>query len=292
MQQLKGTGVALVTPFNADGSIDFKGLESVINHVIKGKVEYIVSLGTTGETATMTKEEKKQVLQFTVETVKKRVPLVVGFGGNNTAAVIDDVKNADLKNVAAILSVSPYYNKPTQEGIYQHYKAIAGSTSKPIILYNVPGRTATNIAAATTLRLAKDFKNIIAVKEASGDFNQCMQLVKNRPKGFLLISGDDAYTLPLVALGFDGVISVVANAFPKQFSDMVRLGLKNDNAKAHKNHYALLDITSNLFAEGNPAGVKAALNILGVIKTDTVRLPLVTVSEKLHKELKAQIQEL
>jgi 4-hydroxy-tetrahydrodipicolinate synthase len=291
-KELKGTGIALVTPFTKDGKIDFASLEKVINHTIKCKVEYLVSLGTTGETATMSKEEQNEVLNFTIDIVKKRVPVVAGFGGNNTADLVESIKGADLKNVTAILSASPYYNKPTQEGIYQHYKAVAEATKKPIILYNVPGRTASNITAETTLRLAKDFKNIVAIKEASGDFMQCMQLAKYRPKDFLLISGDDAFTLPLLSVGFDGVISVVGNALPKQFSDMVRAGLAGDYAKAQKLHNSLLDIIKNLFVEGNPAGVKAALKILGVTATDSVRLPLVSASETLHKTLKAQISGL
>jgi 4-hydroxy-tetrahydrodipicolinate synthase len=292
LKELKGTGIALVTPFTKDGTVDFISLEKVINHTIKGKVEYLVSLGTTGETATMSKEEQKEVLNFTIDIVKKRVPIVAGFGGNNTANLVESIKGADLKNVTAILSASPYYNKPTQEGIYQHYKAVADATKKPIILYNVPGRTASNITAETTLRLAKDFKNIVAIKEASGDFMQCMHLAKYRPKDFLLISGDDAFTLPLLSVGFDGVISVVGNALPKQFSDMVRAGLAGDYAKAQKLHNSLLDIIKNLFVEGNPAGVKAALKILGVTATDSVRLPLVSASENLHKTLKTQISGL
>lgn len=292
LKQLKGTGIALVTPFTKEGKIDFNSLEKVINHTIKGKVEYLVSLGTTGETATMSKEEQKEVLHFTIDVVKKRVPVVAGFGGNNTAALVESIKGADLKNVDAILSASPYYNKPTQEGIYQHYKAVAEATKKPIILYNVPGRTASNISAETTLRLAKDFKNVAAIKEASGDFMQCMHLAKYRPKDFLLISGDDAFTLPLISVGFDGVISVVGNALPKHFSDMVRAGLAGDYTKAQKLHNSLLDIIKNLFVEGNPAGVKAALKILGVTTTDTVRLPLVSASEQLHKTLKTQISGL
>lgn len=289
LKQFKGTGIALVTPFNNKGEVDFYALEKVINHTIKGKVEYLVSLGTTGETATLTKEEKKQVLQFTTEIVNKRVPVVAGFGGNNTLELIEEINKAALKNVEAVLSVSPYYNKPTQEGIYQHYKALANTTKKPIILYNVPGRTASNIAAETTLRLANDFKNIIAIKEASGDFMQCMQLAKYRPKDFLLISGDDAFTLPLISVGFDGVISVVGNALPKQFSDMVRAGLNNEYAKAQKLHNSLLDIIKNLFVEGNPAGVKAALKTLNVIPSDTVRLPLVSASKQLTELLSKQI---
>jgi 4-hydroxy-tetrahydrodipicolinate synthase len=289
LKELKGTGIALVTPFTKDGKIDFASLENVINHTIKGKVEYLVSLGTTGETATMSKEEQKEVLHFTIDVVKKRVPVVAGFGGNNTAALIESIKTADLKNVTAILSASPYYNKPTQEGIYQHYKAVAEATKKPIILYNVPGRTASNITAETTLRLAKDFKNVVAIKEASGDFMQCMHLAKYRVKDFMLISGDDAYTLPLISVGFDGVISVVGNALPKPFSDMVRAGLAGDYTKAQKLHNSLLDIIKNLFVEGNPAGVKAVLKNLGVTTTDSVRLPLVSASDSLYKTLKAQV---
>lgn len=289
LKQFKGTGIALVTPFTNKGEVDFYALEKVINHTIKGKVEYLVSLGTTGETATLTKEEKKQVLQFTIDIAKKRVPIVAGFGGNNTAEIIEEINKAALKNVEAVLSVSPYYNKPTQEGIYQHYKAIANATKKPIILYNVPGRTASNITAETTLRLANDYKNIIAIKEASGDFMQCMQLAKYRPKDFLLISGDDAFTLPLISVGFDGVISVVGNALPKQFSDMVRAGLNNEYAKAQKLHNSLLDIIKNLFVEGNPAGVKTALKFLEVIPIDNVRLPLVSASKQLTEELSKQL---
>jgi 4-hydroxy-tetrahydrodipicolinate synthase len=292
LKELKGTGIALVTPFTKDGKIDFASLENVINYTIKGKVEYLVSLGTTGETATMSKEEQKEVLHFTIDVVKKRVPVVAGFGGNNTAALVESIKTADLKNVTAILSASPYYNKPTQEGIYQHYKAVAEATKKPIILYNLPGRTASNITAETTLRLAKDFKNVVAIKEASGDFMQCMHLAKYRAKDFMLISGDDAYTLPLISVGFDGVISVVGNALPKPFSDMVRAGLAGDYAKAQKLHNSLLDIIKNLFVEGNPAGVKAVLKNLGVTTTDSVRLPLVSASDSLHKTLKAQVARL
>jgi 4-hydroxy-tetrahydrodipicolinate synthase len=292
MQQFKGTGVALVTPFTQNGSVDFESLEKTINHVIKGKVEYVVSLGTTGETATLTKEEKKQVLHHTIDIVKKRVPIVAGFGGNNTSEIINEITHADLKQVDAILSVSPYYNKPTQEGIYRHYKAITEATKKPIILYNVPGRTSSNIAADTVLRLAKNFSNIIGIKEASGDFMQCMHLAKYRPKGFLLISGDDAYTLPLISVGFEGVISVVANAQPRYFSDMVRAALKGDYAKARKLHNSLLDIIKNLFAEGNPAGIKAALHLQQIIASDYVRLPLVSASEKLRKELETQLKAL
>lgn len=286
---LTGTGIALVTPFTKKLEVDFKALENVIEHTIKGKVEYLVSLGTTGETATLSKEEKKKILNATIEIVNNRVPVVAGFGGNHTAEIIENIKQASLSKIEALLSVSPYYNKPTQEGIYFHYKAIAQSTKKSIILYNVPGRTASNITAATTLRLAKDFKNIIGIKEASGDFNQCMELAAQRPKNFLLISGDDAFTFPLISLGFDGVISVVGNALPKPFSDMVRLALNNNTEAAKKLHYQLLETIYLLFTEGNPAGVKAALKALKVINHIEVRLPLVSASNNLQMKLKKAV---
>lgn len=288
---LTGTGIALVTPFTKKLEVDFKALENVIEHTIKGKVEYLVSLGTTGETATLSKEEKKKILNATIEIVNNRVPVVAGFGGNHTAEIIENIKQASLSKIEALLSVSPYYNKPTQEGIYFHYKAIAQSTKKSIILYNVPGRTASNITAATTLLLAKDFKNIIGIKEASGDFNQCMELAAQRPKNFLLISGDDAFTFPLISLGFDGVISVVGNALPKPFSDMVRLALNNNTEAAKKLHYQLLETIYLLFTEGNPAGVKAALKALKVINHIEVRLPLVSASNNLQMKLKKAVAD-
>lgn len=284
-KEFVGTGVALVTPFNKKLAVDYAALEKVIEHTIRGKVSYLVSLGTTGETATLSKEEKKKVLHTTIEIVKNRVPVVVGYGGNNTTEIIENIKEAPLSKIAAILSVSPYYNKPTQNGIFHHYKAISQSTKHPIILYNVPGRTASNISAATTLQLAKNCKNIIGIKEASGDLNQCMELVLHRPKNFLLISGDDALTFPLIGLGFDGVISVVGNALPHQFSEMVRLALAGENKAALKLHYQLLNIINLLFVEGNPAGVKAALKLLKVVNSEAVRLPLVAASVELLKKL-------
>jgi 4-hydroxy-tetrahydrodipicolinate synthase len=284
--QLRGTGVAIVTPFAKNGDVDFAGLSSLINHLIKGKVKYLVVLGTTGETATMNKEEKQQVIDHVIKETKKRMPLVLGIGGNSTQEVIDTIKHTDLSAFAAILSVSPYYNKPSQQGIYEHYKAIAKSTDKPIILYNVPGRTASNISAETTLKLAHNFKNIIAIKEASGNIEQCMSIIKNKPKDFMLISGDDNLTLPLLACGADGVISVLANACPKDFSDMVRTGLKGDFTTARKLHYKTFDITNQLFADGNPGGVKIALELLKVCGP-TVRLPLVKPNESVQKALKA-----
>lgn len=283
--KFKGTGVAIVTPFDSKGNVDYKGLSNLVNFLIKGKVEYLVVLGTTGESATLSKEEKKKVLEHVVKVNKKRLPLVIGIGGNDTREVIDTIKHTNLKEFDAILSVSPYYNKPSQRGIYEHYKAIAKSTSKPIILYNVPGRTSSNITADTTLKLARKFSHIIAVKEASGNLEQCMAIIENKPKDFLVISGDDNLTLPLLACGANGVISVVANAFPKDFSDMVRSGLKGDFAIARKLHYKTFEITQQLFADGNPGGIKHVLDLLGVCGAQ-VRLPLVEPNEHVQKRLK------
>jgi 4-hydroxy-tetrahydrodipicolinate synthase len=289
-QKFKGTGVALVTPFTEKGEVNYNGLERLINHCIEGGVEYLVSLGTTGESVNLTKEEKLDVLNFTIEKNAGRVPVVAGFGGNSTHSLIKEMEQYHFKGVDAILSVSPYYNKPTQEGIYQHYKAVAAAAPRPVILYNVPGRTGSNMTAATTLRLA-EVPNIIGVKEASGDFNQCMQIVKNKPKDFLVISGDDNITLGLIAYGLDGVISVVGQAFPKIFTEMVRLSLKGDFEAARQLHYKLNDITDMLFAEGNPAGVKCALELSGVCESH-LRLPLVGVSEGLRAKMKSAIEKL
>jgi 4-hydroxy-tetrahydrodipicolinate synthase len=288
--KLRGTGVALVTPFTKTGAIDFTGLENVINHSIKGGVEYVVSLGTTGESVNLDKQEKLDILNFTIEKVAGRVPVVAGFGGNSTHQVIKDMEEFHFNGVDAILSVSPYYNKPTQEGIYQHYKAVAAAAPRPVILYNVPGRTSSNMLAATTLRLA-EVDNIIGMKEASGDFNQCMQIAKNKPKDFLLVSGDDNITLGLLAYGLDGVISVVGQAFPKIFTEMVRQCIAGNFEQARHLHYQLNDITDMLFAEGNPAGVKYALEVLGVCGSD-VRLPLVGISDNLKKRMNEAIDKL
>lgn len=280
-----GTGVAIVTPFSKDGNVDFKGLTSLIEHLIKGKVEYLVVLGTTGESAVLNKDEKSAVINHVLDTVEGRVSLVLGIGGNNTQEVVDTIKHSNLKGFSAILSVSPYYNKPSQEGIYQHYKMIAGVSPLPIILYNVPGRTMSNMTSETTLRLANDFKNIIAIKEASGNVEQCMRIIKNKPKDFLVISGDDNLTLPLIASGAYGVISVLANAYPKDFSEMVRQALAGNIAQAQKLHYKTFEITEQLFADGNPGGVKIALELLKVCGSN-VRLPLVKPNEKVQKRLK------
>jgi 4-hydroxy-tetrahydrodipicolinate synthase len=282
---LRGTGVAIVTPFTKDGEIDFKDLASLIKHLIKGKVEYLVVLGTTGESVVLTKEEKKQVVDFVIKLTNGKIPLVLGIGGNNTAEVIDTIKHTSFENISAILSVSPYYNKPSQEGIYQHYKLIATHSPVPVVLYNVPGRTASNITADTVLRLAKDNSNIIGIKEASGNIEQAMRIIKNKPKDFLVISGDDNLTLPLIAAGADGVISVVANAFPKVFSEMVRLSLKGNFKKAQQLHYKTFEITEQLFADGNPGGVKCALEHLGICSS-FVRLPLVKPNEQIQKKIK------
>jgi len=282
---LRGTGVAIATPFTDKGEIDFKGLGNLIKHLIKGKVEYLVVLGTTGESVVLSKEEKKQVIDFVVKTTNCKIPLVLGIGGNNTAEVIETIKQAPLEHFSAILSVSPYYNKPSQEGIYQHYKLVAKNCPLPVILYNVPGRTSSNMTADTTLRLAKDCPNIIGIKEASGNIEQAMRIFKNKPKNFLVISGDDNLTLPLIAAGADGVISVVANAFPKVFSEMVRLSLKGDFKKAQHLHYKTFEVTEQLFADGNPGGVKCALEYLGICES-YVRLPLVKPNEQVQKRIK------
>lgn len=280
----KGVGVALVTPFQADGSIDFSSLEKLVNHQINNGTDYLVVQGTTGESATLTSDEKKAVLDFIVEINNKRLPIVLGIGGNNTSAVVDTLKNTDLSKVDGILSVSPYYNKPSQEGIYQHYKAVSAATEKPIILYNVPGRTMSNVLPQTTLRLANECQNIVAVKEASGNLEQIMEIIQNKPEGFLVLSGDDALTLPHIAIGGDGVISVVANAFPKRFSNMVHAALDNNMDEARKYHYQLIKIIQQLFADGNPGGVKHVLQLLGITK-EHLRLPLVPVNDNVKKRL-------
>jgi len=289
-QNFSGTGVAIITPFRKDGSVDFKALEKLIEHLIKGKVEYIVALGTTGEASTLSKEEKAAVTEHILDVVNDRVPVVKGIGGNNTAEIIQTLEHFEADRFAAILSVSPYYNKPSQEGIYQHYKAIADASPLPIILYNVPARTSSNITAETTLRLANEFENIIAVKEASGNLGQIMRIIKYRPKDFQVISGDDLIALPIIASGGDGVISVVANAFPKDYSEMTRQALKGNFAEARKLHYKLTDIIDLLFADGSPGGVKAALEIMG-ISSNTLRLPLVPVNKRIYALLQEEVKK-
>ena len=279
-----GTGVAIITPFKSDCSVDFPALERVTEHVIKGKVNYIVVLGTTGESVTLNKSEKIEVINTVIKASAKRVPIVVGIGGNNTMDVVEGIKTVDLKNVDGILSVVPYYNKPNQTGLYEHYKAVAQASSIPVILYNVPGRTGINMNADTTVRFAQDFQNLVAVKEASGNMQQIMEILRDKPEGFSVISGDDALTLPMIALGATGVISVVANALPHDFSTLVREALEGNYQLAKKIHFSLLEIISGLFTEGNPAGVKALMNQAKLIE-NVVRLPLTPVSEKHYKKL-------
>lgn len=286
-----GTGVALVTPFNEDKSIDFEGLEKVINYCIEGGVNYLVTLGTTGESVVLNDDEKQEVISKTAEIINGRVPLVAGFGGNDTRQIIHDLKTYDLTGVDAILSSSPNYSKPTQEGIYQHYKAIAESTPLPIILYNVPGRTAQNMSAATTVRLAKDFKNIIAIKEASNNMAQCMDIARNAPDDFLLISGDDVHALPMISFGGKGVISVVAQGAPKTFTTMVNEALAGNFEKSAKAQFAVQDLIYMIFEENNPAGIKAALVALGKCKNE-LRLPLVPASEQLYQRIATEVKKL
>ena len=285
MDKLKGTGVAIVTPFNTDRSVDYTRLEKLVNHLISNGINYLVVQGTTGESVTLSQTEKEETLAFIIKVNNGRLPIVLGIGGNCTNTVVEAFKNTNTTGVDAILSVSPYYNKPSQEGIYQHYKAISEVSLLPIILYNVPGRTSSNVLPDTTLRLANDFDNIIAVKEAAGSLEQCMEIINNKPAGFLVISGDDALTLPMIASGGDGVISVLANAFPKGFSDMVSAALNNEMVTARALHYKYFEMIHYLFVEGNPAGVKAALKELD-ITGDTVRLPLVNVSAETNNKIK------
>jgi len=277
--KLSGTGVALVTPFTKDLNIDFIALDKLVKHVVDGGVDYLVVQGTTGESATLNSTEKAAVLNCVKDAAENKLPIVMGIGGNNTSEIINTISNFDFSGVDAILSVSPYYNKPSQQGIYKHYKEIANVSPVPIIIYNVPGRTGSNISAETTLKLANDFKNIIAVKEASGNLSQIMQIIQNRPEGFLVISGDDAITMPLITLGVNGVISVTANAYPREFSQMVEAALKNDIPSAKTIHYKLLDFIESIFSEGSPGGIKAALKKMDILQ-EYVRLPLCQISRK------------
>ncbi|NJX14988.1 4-hydroxy-tetrahydrodipicolinate synthase [Tamlana crocina] len=279
-----GTGVALVTPFNTDLSVDHSALSNIVNFNIDNGVEYLVVCGTTGETATLTKEEKKAVLQTVIKAGNGRVPIVLGVGGNNTATVIEEIQSTDFSGVDAILSVTPYYTKPTQEGIYQHFKAISEASPIDIILYNVPGRTAKNMEAETTVRLAKDFNNIIGVKEAGNSISQYYELIKNKPEDFLIISGDDDLSLGVVLAGGAGVISVIGQGFPKEFSEMIRLGLKGEAKEAFKLHFKLIDVIGYIFEENNPAGIKGVFEALGLCK-DAVRLPLVPASNGLKAKI-------
>ncbi|WP_276380467.1 4-hydroxy-tetrahydrodipicolinate synthase [Flavobacterium sp. H4147] len=284
MQSLIGTGVALVTPFKKDFSVDIEALQRIVNFSIDGGVEYLVVMGTTAENATLTQDEKELVINTVIEVNKGRLPLVLGVGGNNTMQVVDELKTRDFSPFEAILSVSPYYNKPTQEGIYQHFKAIAEASPVPVILYNVPGRTSSNMLPSTVIRLANDFKNVVAIKEAAGDVVQAFKIIKDAPKDFLVISGDDMIALPIVLAGGAGVISVIGQGFPKEFSEMIRLGLNKKAADAFKTQYFLSDCIDMIFEQGNPAGIKQVFQALG-IADNTVRLPLVPVDESLAERL-------
>nr|WP_315143584.1 4-hydroxy-tetrahydrodipicolinate synthase [uncultured Flavobacterium sp.] len=291
MQSLIGTGVALVTPFKQDFSIDTEALKRIVNFSIDGGIEYLVVLGTTAENATLSQQEKELVIDIVIEANNGRLPLVLGVGGNNTLKVVEELKTRDFSAFTAILSVSPYYNKPTQEGIYQHFKAVAEASPLPVILYNVPGRTGSNMLPATVLRLANDFKNVVAIKEAAGDLVQAMQLLKNKPKDFMVISGDDMIALPMVLAGGSGVISVIGQGFPKEFSEMIRLGLNRKVDEAFKSQYLLDECIDMIFEQGNPAGIKQVFLSLGIAE-NTVRLPLVTVDESLANRINQFIKNI
>ena len=290
MKELIGTGVALVTPFKEDFSVDVEGLQSVVNFNIKNGIDYLVVLGTTGESATLSKEEKQLVIDTVVSTNAGRLPLVLGIGGNDTRAVVEEVSSRDLADFTAVLSVSPFYNKPTQEGIYEHFAAVAQASPKPIILYNVPGRTSSNVLPNTVIRLANDFENIVAIKEAKGDIVQAMELINGCPNDFLVISGDDMIALPMVLAGGSGVISVIGEGFPEAFSKMIQLGLDRKVDEAYALHYKIAPAIDYIFAEGNPAGIKAVFSKLGICR-DIVRLPLVTISNSLRTKIDAFIDD-
>ena len=286
MVKIKGTGVALITPFNDDLSVDYLSLEHLINHQIDGGVDYLVLMGTTGESAVLSGSEKKQVIAFCKKLNNGRLPIVLGIGGNNTLALIEEIKNTDFTGIDAILSVSPAYNKPTQEGIYQHYMMIAEACPLPIILYNVPGRTSSNMEADTTLLLANNFKNIVAVKEASGNMDQIMKIIKGKPTDFVILSGDDALTLPMIYMGAEGVISVLGQSHPKEYSKMVSCALSGNRKVANQLHHQLYDYYEPLYAQGNPAGVKVCLELLGICKS-VVRPPLIKANNIIKAQLKA-----
>ncbi len=286
--KFKGTGVAIITPFRNDDSIDFKALSKLVNYQVENNTNYIVALGTTGESVTLSNDEKRAVIETIIESVDSRVPVLVGIGGNNTQEVINKIKSCDFEKIDGILSVSPYYNKPNQLGIYEHYKSVASTSPVPVIIYNVPGRTGSNISAETTLKLANEFKNIVAIKEASGNFIQIMEIINNKPKDFMVISGDDALAFPIICLGGSGVISVVANLYPKEFSEMVTLALDKKIQPARAIHYQMIDLINTLFADGSPAGIKAALAIKKLV-ANHLRLPLVPVNESVFNKLTEQM---
>jgi 4-hydroxy-tetrahydrodipicolinate synthase len=289
--KLEGMGVALVTPFKSDGSIDFEALERLVEFQIDNDTNYIVACGTTAETPALYPAEKEQIMRCIVQKASGRIPVVVGIGGNNTHSIVNQVKTTDFTGIDAVLSVCPYYNKPSQEGLFQHFKAIAGETEMPLILYNVPGRTSCNMSAQTTLRLANECKNIVAIKEASGNFTQIDEIIKNKPKEFMVISGDDGITFPLITLGAVGVISVIGNAFPKEFSRMVRLALRGDLIGAREIHYRFTELTELLFTDGNPAGIKSMMSVMGLIDNN-LRLPLVPTTIKTMERIKKVLHEI
>jgi len=291
MKKFKGTGVAIVTPFKNDSSIDFSALGRIINHVIKGEVNYIVAMGTTGEASTLTKDEKQAIISYVSEIIDNRVPLVIGIGGNNTQEIINSIRVLKLEGVDGILSVAPYYNKPSQRGIFQHFKAIATCSSLPVIIYNVPGRTCSNISSDTCLELAHECDNIVAVKEASGDIAQIMRIIKGKPEDFLVISGDDMMTLPIIAAGGSGVISVLANAFPAECSNLVSNALKNNFKAAREIQFRYMESIELLFADGNPSGVKAFLSLMKLCQNN-LRLPLVPVNKTVFSRIQKVVEEL
>jgi len=291
MKRFKGTGVAIVTPFKNDSSIDFSALGRVINHVIKGGVNYIVAMGTTGEASTLTKDEKRALISYVTEAIDSRVPLVAGIGGNNTQEVINTIREMDLEGVDAILSVAPYYNKPSQRGLFEHFKAIATCTPLPIMIYNVPGRSSCNISSDTCLELAHECENIFAVKEASGDMAQIMRIIKGKPENFLVISGDDMLTIPVIAAGGSGVISVLANAFPAECNEIVSNALKNNFKAAREVHFRYIEAIELLFADGNPSGVKAFMSIMNICHNN-LRLPLVPVNKTVYSKIHKFVEEL
>lgn len=291
MDKFRGTGVALVTPFKEDFSVDYNSLERLIDFNIEQGVDYLVVMGTTAEVVTLSTEEKQQVVDFIIEKNNKRVPLVIGIGGNNTTEVVKMIQTTDLTPFDGILSVSPYYNKPTQEGVYQHFKAIAQTTDTPIILYNVPSRTGgEGIAPKTVIRLAKEFKHIVAIKEATGDMGIAMELIQNRPEGFLVLSGDDEYALPLVYLGGDGVISVIGEGLPKEFSTMMNYALEGKVKEANALHYQCLRMIRLIFEEGNPAGIKEVLKQRNILESNQLRLPLVSATSGLQEKIKEELK--
>jgi len=291
MKRFRGTGVAVITPFKNDSSIDFASLGKVLNHVISGGVNYIVSLGTTGESVTLSSDEKRAIVSYTLEVVDRRVPVVVGIGGNNTQEIMNCIRDSDLSDIDAVLSVSPCYSKPNQKGIYLHYKAIAQSCPVPVILYNVPGRTGSNMTAETCLQLARDCENIIGVKEASGDMMQILKILKDKPEDFLLISGDDLTAMAVTASGGAGVISVIANAYPAAWSELISLALKTNMKSARDIQYRYLELLELLFADGSPAGIKAMLSIMGLCQ-NTLRLPLVPVNRTILSRIQKAMEDL